>query len=173
MGDQIIKVRHSGPQPHNGVLQFGPHHARCALGRAGIKPDKKEGDGATPAGRYPLRRIWHRADRVTLPETAFETVSIRRKSGWCDASGHAAYNRPVNLPFTASHEKLWRRDGLYDVFFELGHNDAPPQKGRGSAVFLHLPQPAFRPTEGCVAVSPASMRFILVHARPGCLIDIG
>ena len=61
---------------------------------------------------------------------------------------------------------------IYDVFIELGINDAPPQKGRGSAIFLHLEKNNYQPTLGCIAISRASMDFLLRHVRPDTHICI-
>ncbi len=145
----------------DGILRFGDRRYRCALGRSGLAGQKREGDGATPVGRFPLRRVWYRADRLAPPETGLARQAIRRDDGWCDAPADPAYNRPVRLPFAASHERLWRDDGLYDLVAVLGHNDAPPRPGLGSAIFLHVASPGYGPTEGCVAVALADLRAIL------------
>lgn len=164
MNDIIVTPQ--GAQKHSGQLHFGPHRARCALGRGGITDNKHEGDAKTPLGRFPLRRIWYRPDRVMRPQTGLPIVEISQKSGWCDDVTADCYNRPILRPMSTRHERLWRHDRLYDVFFELGYNDAPPEKGRGSAIFLHLEKDNFNPTLGCVAVSRASMRFLLRYAGP-------
>lgn len=170
MHDIIITPR--GPHKHSGHLTFGPHHTRCALGRAGVTRAKKEGDAKTPLGCFPLRRIWYRPDRVIRPESRLPIAEISRKSGWCDDGEAACYNRPIMRPTTVRHETLWRHDRPYNVFIELGYNDAPPEKGRGSAIFLHLEKNNFNPTLGCIAVSHATMSFILRHAAPGCFVHI-
>ena len=126
---------------------------RCAVGASGITEDKAEGDGATPVGRFPLRRVLYRPDRVAAPETTLTTAPIDRDDGWCDDPGDTAYNRAVRLPYPASHERMWRDDHLYDVVVILGHNDDPPQAGLGSAIFLHVARPDYGPTEGCVALA--------------------
>ena len=153
-------------------LHFGPHRATCALGAGGVSLQKAEGDQKTPIGQFELRRLWLRPDRVRLPLTRFPIHYISPKSGWCDDSKSLFYNRPIELPFAASHEKLWRQDGLYDVFFELGYNDVRPKPEKGSAIFLHLQKNNFQPTLGCVAVSWRSLDFILAHAHPGCVVTI-
>lgn len=158
--------------PHHARLRFGPHHARCALGAGGVTADKKEGDRKTPLGRFSLRRIWYRPDRISLSHAALPIREISQKSGWCDAPNHALYNRPIRRPFTASHERLWRQDGLYDIFFELGINDAPVQADKGSALFLHLKKGAYQPTLGCVAVNRRTMDFLVAHAHLGTMIEI-
>ena len=167
-----IIVRQGGAKPHHGVLRFHTHHTRCALGAAGTTAQKQEGDKKTPIGRFPVRRIWWRPDRYRLPQTHLPINIISQKSGWCDDVSAPAYNRPITLPDTARHEKLWRHDHLYDVFIELGVNDAPPQKGRGSAIFLHLEKNNYQPTLGCIAISRASMDFLLRHVRPDTHICI-
>ncbi|WP_203291077.1 L,D-transpeptidase family protein [Maricaulis parjimensis] len=152
-----------------GQMALGARTVRAALGKEGITDAsaKREGDGATPLGRYPLRRVYYRADRVARPETALPVRQIRKDDGWCDAPDDAAYNRPVRLPYKASHEELWREDGLYDLILVLGHNDDPPVPGLGSAIFLHCKRGDYEPTQGCVALDPADVTELLAQARPG------
>ena len=80
---------------------------------------------------------------------------------WCDSPEHPLYNRPVCLPFAASHEQLWREDHVYDVIIELGHNDAPVRANYGSAIFMHLTRDDKKPTQGCIALDPADMSEML------------
>lgn len=171
MKNDIIVTPHANT-PHQGLLRFGTHRSRCALGAGGVTASKSEGDKKTPLGRFALRRIWWRPDRYLLPETHLPIRIISQKSGWSDDIGAADYNRPILLPYAPSHERLWRRDRLYDVFIELGYNDDPPQKGAGSAIFLHLEKNNFQPTLGCIAVNRASMDFILHHATSGTHIIV-
>ncbi|HYZ62353.1 MAG TPA: L,D-transpeptidase family protein [Acetobacteraceae bacterium] len=137
----------------DGVLQFGAGRYRAALGRGGLTTAKREGDGATPVGHLPLRRILYRADRVRRPRTKLPTLPLAPHDGWCDDPGHADYNRLVRLPHDGRHETLWRADGVYDVIAVLGWNDAPVERGRGSAIFLHVARPDWAATEGCVALA--------------------
>lgn len=125
---------------------------RCSLGRSGVSARKEEGDGATPAGALPLRRVLYRADRVAVPTAVVPREPIGARDGWCDDPFHADYNRPVPLPHPGRAEELWRADPLYDVVGVLGWNDAPVERGRGSAIFLHVARPDYGPTEGCVAL---------------------
>ena len=147
----------------DGRLLFQGRSLRCALGRGGvIGPERKrEGDGATPAGLLKLRRLFYRADRGQIPRTLLPRVPIAPDDGWCDAPGHAEYNRLVRLPFDASHELMWRADELYDLVAELGWNDAPVEAWRGSAIFLHLARPDYGPTAGCVALARADLLALL------------
>jgi L,D-peptidoglycan transpeptidase YkuD (ErfK/YbiS/YcfS/YnhG family) len=142
---------------------------RCALGKGGVTPAtlKREGDGATPAARLPLRRVFFRADRGTAPRCTLPVEPIAPDDGWCDDPVQRAYNRPVRLPFDASHEKLWRDDHVYDVIGVLGWNDDPVERGRGSAIFLHLAHDDYRPTEGCIALAPRDLRALLEAGLKG------
>ena len=137
----------------DGILRFGADRFRASLGRSGIRSDKMEGDGATPAGLLALRRILYRADRVARPRCEVPVAPLAPHDGWCDDPGDKSYNRLVRLPYDARHEELWRADGFYDVVGVLGWNDAPVVSGRGSAIFLHVASPDGAPTAGCVALT--------------------
>ena len=145
----------------DGLLRFRGETLRCALGAGGISAAKREGDGATPTGLLPIRRILWRADRGPRPATALPAEPIAPDDGWCDDPADAAYNTRIRLPHPARHERLWRDDAVYDVIGVLGWNDAPVQRGRGSAIFLHVARPGLAPTEGCVALPEGELRRLL------------
>ncbi len=157
-----------------GRLRWADHDVRCSLGRRGVvgAENKREGDGATPLGRWPMRQVFWRPDRVPRPETQLPLVALSPLMGWCDDPGHPLYNRRVELPFPASHETLWREDHVYDLIVALGYNDDPVVAGRGSAIFLHLARPDFSPTEGCVACVATDLLALLKLARPGDALAI-
>ena len=148
--------------------------ARCVLGKGGVvsAAQKREGDGASPAGKWPVRRVFYRPDRMDPPKTTLERVPLKSHDGWCDAPAHPLYNRPVTLPFAASHEQLWREDHVYDLIVELGYNDNPVIAGHGSAIFMHLAQPDFKPTEGCIALEKEDLLAVLETLQPDSLIEI-
>jgi len=148
----------------NRTALWGGRSLRCALGRAGVSANKREGDGATPAGSFALRLVLYRPDREAKPKTALAARPLAREDGWCDASGDAAYNTMVRLPYGASAETLWREDALYDLIVPLGYNDAPVVAGKGSAIFLHLATPSYAPTAGCVALARGDLLAVLAGA---------
>jgi L,D-peptidoglycan transpeptidase YkuD (ErfK/YbiS/YcfS/YnhG family) len=156
----------------DGQLKFGGHTYCCAIGKNGIRKDKCEGDNATPVGRFPIRHVFYRADKISVPETTLKKYGISPDDGWCDDPTHPDYNRPVKLPFDASHEKLWRDDAIYDIIVILGHNDDPPVPGNGSAIFFHIARPNYEGTEGCIAVTLEDMREILKSVEPGEIMEI-
>jgi L,D-peptidoglycan transpeptidase YkuD (ErfK/YbiS/YcfS/YnhG family) len=145
----------------DGRLTLRNETFRCALGRGGVRADKQEGDGATPLGPLPLRRVLFRADRLAPPDCAVAKEPIGPDDGWCDDPGHRDYNRMIRLPHDARHEELWRADPLYDIVGVLGWNDAPVERGRGSAIFLHVARPDYAPTEGCVALALRDLQRVL------------
>jgi L,D-peptidoglycan transpeptidase YkuD (ErfK/YbiS/YcfS/YnhG family) len=155
------------------TLDWGAGPRACAIGRGGIGVKGGEGDGITPIGIFPIRRVLYRPDCVSPPRTALPISPIAKDDGWCDAPNDAAYNQPVKLPCAASHERMWRDDHLYDVVVILGFNDAPVIAGRGSAIFLHVARPDYGPTEGCVALSLSDLLAVLETLSPGDTIQIG
>jgi L,D-peptidoglycan transpeptidase YkuD (ErfK/YbiS/YcfS/YnhG family) len=156
-----------------GTLALGPMRFQCALGRSGRRANKREGDGATPCGRFRLVRVLYRSDRRPRPRTGLPVSAIGPDDGWCDAAGDRNYNRPVRLPYPASAERMWREDGLYDLVVVLDHNTRPRMRGAGSAIFLHVARTGFRPTEGCVALSERTLERLLFHLGPRATIGIG
>lgn len=145
----------------SGVARVGGAAFRCALGRGGVTRMKREGDGATPVGTWPLREVFYRADRILRPKTVLPLRKLKRSDGWCDAPGDAQYNKPVKLPYPASAEQLWRADRVYDLIVVVGYNDAPVVSGAGSAIFLHVARADYAATAGCVAFARADLRKIL------------
>jgi L,D-peptidoglycan transpeptidase YkuD (ErfK/YbiS/YcfS/YnhG family) len=140
---------------------------RAAVGRGGIAEKRAEGDGISPMGCWPIRRVLYRPDRLDGPPVSpFPTAAIGPQDGWCDAPGHPEYNRPVKRPFPASHEEMWREDALYDIVVVLGHNDDPVVPGAGSAVFLHIARPDYSPTAGCAALSRPDLLEFLAQTGP-------
>lgn len=158
----------------DGRFDLGGRWTRCALGRGGVKPAglKAEGDGASPLGIWPIRRLLWRPDRGGAPDTRLPSQPISPQDGWCDAPKDPGYNRPVILPYPASAEVMWREDELYDLVAILGHNDDPPVMGLGSAIFLHVAQPDYAPTEGCVALCKVDLLELLSRAAIGDAVEI-
>jgi len=155
-----------------GTLRYKSFAFPCVLGRAGIRADKAEGDGATPVGRFALKRVLYRGDRLMPPATRMPIAPIAPNDGWCDAPDDANYNKPVKLPYGASAENMWRDDGLYDVVVVLGHNDDPVVPGAGSAIFVHVAAPDSAPTAGCVALAREDLLSILRALHGATYMDI-
>ena len=166
---------HVGVRPgrrSQGALRAGPLRMPLALGRGGVKADKREGDGGTPRGRFHPVRLWWRADRLTRPRTLLPVRRISRDQAWCEDPADRRYNRPFARSANEPGDRLWREDGLYDLFLEIDHNTRPRVAGLGSAVFVHVARPGFRPTAGCVALQLHDLRILLsrVHSRTRIVI---
>jgi L,D-peptidoglycan transpeptidase YkuD (ErfK/YbiS/YcfS/YnhG family) len=141
-------------------------HVRGISPRSTVAVLQAGGDGATPVGRWQLRRLFYRADRMVPPRSGLRPRMIRSFDGWCETVGDRNYNRLVRIPYATSHEFMQRQDGLYDVVVELSHNERPRVQGHGSAVFFHLRRPDGGPTAGCIAVSLKDMRKLLALCGP-------
>jgi L,D-peptidoglycan transpeptidase YkuD (ErfK/YbiS/YcfS/YnhG family) len=157
----------------DGRFEFAGRTLPCSIGRAGViaAAEKREGDGCSPAGAWPIRKVLYRPD-VGKPQTALPVEPIGRDQGWSDDPGDEAYNTRVTLPYRGSFEKLWRDDGLYDLVVVLGHNDDPPKPYMGSCIFLHIRRDDGGPTEGCVALAREDLLAVLAAARPGDAVEI-
>ncbi len=170
---RIISVRTRPIDKCTAWVTIGPLRFRAALGRGGIRHRKREGDGATPVGTFRLLILLFRRDRCQPPKGGLPMRQIADESGWCDDPASPNYNRPVPLPARHSAETLARADRLYDMVAVLDHNIRPRKRGAGSAIFLHVAAPDFRPTEGCIALKPGDLRHLLALAGPRCAIVTG
>ncbi len=146
-----------------GLLRLGPLLMPVALGRAGIRADKREGDGGTPHGRFHPVRLWFRADRLARPQTLLPVRRIGPNQAWCEDPADRRYNRPFARSANEPGDRLWRDDGLYDMLIEIDHNVRPRIAGRGSGVFIHVARPGFAPTAGCVALARRDLRLLLAR----------
>jgi len=157
-----------------GVLLVDDRRFECTLGRSGmIMPsDKKEGDGKTPVGTFPLRQLIYRADRAQKPVTGLPVEILTPETGWCEDPSHPGYNQKITLPHPSVHDRMTRKDRLYDYVVVIGYNDAPVVPGKGSAIFMHLAHPDFTPTAGCVGLRPADMLEVLKCCDKDSRIDI-
>jgi L,D-peptidoglycan transpeptidase YkuD (ErfK/YbiS/YcfS/YnhG family) len=162
-----------GQRPHGGWLLAGSLRLPVALGRAGLVTLKREGDGATPRGRFRPVRLWWRADAVGRPSTPLPVRRTRRSDAWCEDPADRRYNRPIWLPDGARGDRLWRPDALYDLVVEIDHNTRPRVKGRGSAIFIHIARTGLGPTAGCVALSAPALRRLLARLSPKTRVTIG
>ncbi len=161
-----IMVKPRPGNPRQGFLSIDGLVIKAALGRGGIGIGKAEGDGKTPRAAMRLLYGYWRADRGPRPVTALPMYPLRPGDTWCDASDHPAYNHAMREPMTASHEKMYRDDGLYDICVVMDWNITSRRRGAGSAIFLHVARPGYLPTEGCIAVSKPDMYRLLKCVSP-------
>lgn len=165
-------VRRKAGSSTRGWLSAGPLALPVALGRGGIKANKREGDGGTPRGTFRPRRLWWRGERHPRPATTLPVRRIGPADGWCEDPADRHYNQPVKVPPGSKADRLARADRLYDFIVEIDHNTRPRVAGRGSAVFLHVARDGFAPTAGCIALKPAALRRLLARLGPRTRIVI-
>jgi len=156
----------------SGFAEWNHQRLRCALGAGGISKKRREGDGITPVGLFPLRQVFFRSDRIEGPETILPISALTQWDGWSDDPDDPYYNQQISLPSKDRHEVLWRGDHVYDLIAVVGYNDQPIIPGAGSAIFLHIAKPDFSPTEGCVAFSLPDLAGILNEWEETSFVDI-
>jgi L,D-peptidoglycan transpeptidase YkuD (ErfK/YbiS/YcfS/YnhG family) len=162
--DRLVRNMVVRPKPGNrsqGLLSVGGRVHVCALGKGGVRALKREGDGATPLARMRLLCAYVRMDHVAARASLLPIARITRALGWCEVPGDRNYNRPVRLPYAASHETMSRKDALYDIVIVMDWNIRPRRRNGGSAIFFHVARQGLTPTEGCVALPGHVMRLLL------------
>jgi L,D-peptidoglycan transpeptidase YkuD (ErfK/YbiS/YcfS/YnhG family) len=155
-----------------GRLSWPGGEARAVCGRGGVRAEKREGDGASPEGTFPLLYGFYRPDRIARPESGLAMTALQPDDGWVDDPADPNYNRLVKLPYAASHETMWMAEPLYDLVVVIGYNTDPVVPGRGSAIFLHVAREDFAPTAGCIAIRRDALARLLGLLGPGSTITI-
>ena len=146
-------------------LTYKNYKVKCTIGKRGIGYKKKEGDQITPLGRYKIKYILYRKDRVKKINSGIKTIAITKNMGWCDDPNSKQYNKIIKLPSAFSYEKLYRRENIYDIILVLNYNMNPVLKDKGSAIFIHVAKNNYRKTLGCIAVKRSDLLKILKEIK--------
>ena len=154
-------------------LTYNSCKVKCAVGKNGIGYKKNEGDLITPIGKFKVKFILYRKDRIKKLKTKLKKFVISKNMGWCDDPKSTNYNKLVRLPFNYGYEKLFLRENIYDIILVLNYNMAPVKKKKGSAIFIHIANKNYKKTHGCVAVSKVSLLKIIKNLKKGSKIMIG
>jgi L,D-peptidoglycan transpeptidase YkuD (ErfK/YbiS/YcfS/YnhG family) len=168
----VIRIGAAAGDPCRGWLTAGGQTVPVALGRGGIRANKREGDGGTPKGTFRPRQLWWRADRHPRPRTFLPVRAIGPQDAWCEDPASRRYNQPIRLDRGRDGDRLMRDDHLYDFIVEIDHNTGPRIANRGSAVFLHLARENFAPTAGCISMTKPAMLRLLARLGPETKIVI-
>ena len=155
-----------------GLLKYKNLKFKCALGKAGIGEKKKEGDFITPKGKYKITKVYYRADRIKKIKTNFRLYQIKKNMGWCDDPLSKNYNKLIKLPSKFGHEKLYRKDKLYDLILILNYNFKPIIKNKGSAIFIHIANKNYKKTMGCIGLKKKDLIFILKDIKKNIIVKI-
>ena len=140
-----------------GYLKYKDLKFKCALGKSGVGKKKIEGDNITPQGIYKIIKIYYRKDRIKKISSKFKLIKIKKNMGWCDDPKSNKYNQLINLPSDFNHEKLYRRDSVYDLILILNYNMNPIVKGKGSGIFIHISKKNYKKTAGCIALKKSHL----------------
>ena len=156
----------------DGRLSFKKKVFKCAIGKSGVTERKREGDGATPVGTFPIREIFYRADRIAKPKSQLAISELKQNDGWSDDPENPNYNKKVSLLQNGRAEHLWRTDHAYDIIVVIGYNDAPIRISNGSAIFMHLANDGYQKTRGCIALKYLDLLDILEEIPSNCFIRV-
>ena len=143
------------------LLIYKGYKLKCSIGKSGLTYKKREGDLATPRGIFKLGSLYYRKDRIKNLRSKIKKKINKKKMGGCNDSKSKKYNQEIFYPFKYGAEKLYRKDKIYDIFINIKYNQSPTKKYKGSAIFLHLSNSKYRPTEGCVALQKKDFLKIL------------
>ena len=142
-------------------IYFKDYKAKCAIGKRGITSKKFEGDKCTPRGRFKIKYIFFRKERIKKIHTNFKLIPLKKNFGWCDDIRSKSYNKFIKFPFKYSAEKLYLKNNTYDIIVVIDYNLKPIKKNKGSAIFLHIAKKNYSPTLGCVAISKNNLLKLL------------
>ena len=156
----------------SGYLKYKNLKFRCALGKAGIKKKKREGDNVTPKGIFKINKIYYRPDKINNIKTLIKKIKIKKNMGWCDDSSSSFYNQQIKLPSKFSHERLYRNDNLYDLILILNYNTNPIIKNKGSAIFIHIAKKNYKKTKGCIALKKKHLIELISKIKKNTKIKI-
>ncbi len=145
---------------------------RCSLGKNGVTKNKVEGDKCTPSGIYRLKQVFYRADRIKKITTNLKKIKIKKNMGWCNDSSSKKYNHLIKIPNKFSHEKLYRKDHIYDIIVVLNYNMNPVIKKKGSAIFLHIAKKNYSKTLGFIGLKKNDLLKILNKVKKNNKIKI-
>jgi D-alanyl-D-alanine dipeptidase len=129
-------------------------------------PQKKEGDGRSPAGIFSLPYAFGYAAPDSVREIKLPYVQCTASLECVDDTNSSYYNvivdrRSVDAPDWKSSEKMRMTNGEYRLGIFVDHNTSPAQPGAGSCVFLHIWKGSDVPTSGCSAMSDGAMESLL------------
>ena len=152
-------------------LTYNNYKVKCAIGKRGIGDKKKEGDLITPRGQFKVKYILYRKDRVKF-STKLKKKIIKKNMGWCNDPESKEYNKSVKLPSSFNHEKLYKKENIYDIILVINYNMNPIKRNKGSAIFIHIAKKNYKKTEGCVAIKKRELLKIVKKIKPNTKIKI-
>ena len=153
-------------------LTYENYKVKCALGKRGIAFKRKEGDFVTPKGKYKIKYILYRKDRIKKIDSKIKKIAIKKNMGWCNDPKSNNYNRLIKLPSAYNFEKLFKNNNTYDILIVLDYNMNPTIKNKGSAIFIHVAKKNYKKTEGCIALKKNDLLKIIKKLKKNTVVKI-
>ena len=153
-------------------LAYDDYKVKCALGKRGIGNKRREGDFITPKGKFKIKYILYRKDRIKRVQSKIKKIIIKKYMGWCDDPLSKDYNKLIKIPSEYSYEKLYKKDNVYDIILVLNYNMNPVVKNKGSAIFIHVTKANYKKTEGCVAIKKDHLLKIIKLLKKNTTVKI-
>jgi L,D-peptidoglycan transpeptidase YkuD (ErfK/YbiS/YcfS/YnhG family) len=141
-----------------------------SLGKA-ADPHKREGDGRSPAGVFPLDSAFGFAPASAMSRVRLPYLPLLAGTECVDDTASTHYNTVVDrgrvprVDWTSSEHM--RRIAQYQVGVAVGYNTGPVTRGRGSCIFLHIWDGPASSTAGCTAFPRADVEALLGWLDPG------
>lgn len=118
-------------------------------------PHKREGDGRSPAGVFPLDGTFGFASRSAMSPLRMPYVPLLAGTECVDDTASVHYNTVVDRDRVPkvdwNSSEHMRRIAQYQIGVLVGYNTQPVSKGRGSCIFLHIWDGPASSTAGCTA----------------------
>ena len=178
--NQIINVTASAEEPSKATItcysrsdsrspwikEIGPSPARIGRNGIALPNDKKEGDGKTPSGLWPIGYAFGFASEAPI-KTRSPYRQLTSRDFWIDSTPSPLYNMWFSgeIP-QVSHEALHNLPIRYEVVLTTLYNTHPTIPAKGSAIFIHIWHSPSTPTSGCDSVSREDMLKILAWIDP-------
>ncbi len=169
----------------DGQWREAAYPLRSNVGRAGIAPygEKREGDGRTPSGAYPMGFAFGYERDIDL---SWPFVVVSKQHYWISDPEDPLYNQMTQqTPRTDNFEYLRRDDEVYRYAAVVEYNMRPIEKYKGSAIFFHIESGFDRGTAGCISVTrrktvevlqwldPLKAPYMLIATKSQALQDMG
>ena len=110
-------------------------------------------------------KLFLRKDRIKTIVTKIKTIAIVKNMAWEDNPRKKNYNKLITLQKNSHRERLYRKDHLYDLVLVVEYNTKRIIRGIGSAIFIHIAKPKYKPTEGCIALAKKDFLHLLKKIR--------
>ena len=183
-GSQLITVEAANTKTTHATLRTwrrsgdcwiragGPYSAR--VGHNGLRRNRREGDGTTPIGTWPIGRVMY--GNAPNPGVTFRYRRLRCGDWWVEDPASSHYNTFQHVacgskpPFRTTTPDMSKERTAYSHLAVVEFNMHPVVPGRGSGIFLHAQTGGA--TSGCISLRRPDLVRVLRWLRPGAAPSI-